>query len=92
MNAIDGMSMHGDVAMTVEHFQPCFMNVYRFDDQETGEAWRVVYRSIRLTDDRPLYGPARELIGGAELLRREVVADESMMGCRAELSVYGVPR
>lgn len=92
MSALDHLSMHSDgVTMTVEHDDPHWVTVARFDNQETGDAWRAVYRSIRLAENRPLFGPALELIGGAALRHREVVADESMMGYRAELSVYGLP-
>lgn len=92
MSALDGLSMHDGVTMTVEHEDPCFLTVARFDDQVTGQSWRAVYRSLRISDTRPLFRPALELIGGAKLLRREEVADESMMGYRAELSVYEVSR
>ena len=92
MRALDHLSFHDGVAMTVEHLEPHWLGVYRFDDMSTGESWRAVYRAVQLPENRPLFGPARGLIGGAELLRRGIVDDETMMGLQAELSVFKVPR
>ncbi|MCP2626500.1 hypothetical protein NLB33_27020 [Mycolicibacterium smegmatis] len=92
MNALDHLSMHDGVAMTVELFEPHWLGVYRFDDMTTGKSWRTVYRAVQLREDRPPFDRARALIGAGELRRRELVDDEVMMGLQAERSVYGIPR
>lgn len=92
MNSIDGMSMHGDVAMTVEHFQPCWLGVYRFDDLKTGKSWRAVQRSVLVRDDSSIYKTALELIGGAAKLHSQTDDDEAMMFGQAEWALYEVSR
>lgn len=84
------MFMHEGAAYTLAFEHPTFLRVYRSDDLEDGSApvmW-AVDRSIRLSEDRPLYQPARELIGDAELLGSETVDDDAMMGGAAVRSIY----
>ncbi|ALI28369.1 hypothetical protein XA26_45690 [Mycolicibacterium fortuitum] len=81
--------MHDDqYAQTVEYVEPSFVCVCQFTDLETGKSWRSVHRSIRLGEDRPLYQPARELIGDGEVLRSETFADEMFQGGQAVMTLY----
>lgn len=82
------MSIHDNAGLTLEYSKDCLVRVCKCTDMETGESWREVYRSLRLGEDRPMFQPARDLIGDAALLRREVVDDDMMAGARAELSRY----
>lgn len=84
------MFFHDGSAHTLVYEKPAFLRVYRSDDLETGSApvmW-AVDRSIRITEDRPVYQPVRELIGDAELLGSETVDDVWMMGGQAIRSIY----
>lgn len=85
---MNDMSIHDGAVLTVAYEKPAMVRVYRSDDLETGQTFWAVHRSIRLGEDRPLYQPARELIGDAELLGTDTVDDAWMMGGRAVLSIY----
>lgn len=82
------MFFHDRAVLTAVYEKPAMLRVYRSDDLDTGQVFWAVHRSIRLTEDRPMYQPARELIGDAELLGSETVDDRNMMGGEAVVSVY----
>lgn len=79
-----------DAAITTEIAKPGWLYVWRATELDTGISTLAVYRSVHITDDRPMYRTVPALIGDAELLHRETTRDERMMGYQAELSIYGV--
>lgn len=82
------MFFHDGAIEDIAYEKEAMVKVCRKDDLETGETlWRVD-RSVRLSEDRPMYQPARELIGDAELLGSETVDDDAMMGGVAVRSIY----
>lgn len=69
-------------------FKPCFL---RADSFETSAGTVVdVYRSVLLTDDRPMYTPVAEFIAahGLQLIAKEVRDDDQMMFGEAERLIY----
>lgn len=82
------MFFHDGAVLTTVYEKPAMLRVYRSDDLDNGQVFWAVHRSIRLDEGRPMYQPARELIGDAELLGSETVDDHWMMGGAAVVSVY----
>jgi hypothetical protein len=58
---------------------------------EHGKTWLSVYRCIRMEDDSHRWlEPVADAINATELLHKESIEDETMMGYEAVLSVYGI--
>ncbi|GAA2556142.1 hypothetical protein [Mycolicibacterium diernhoferi] len=60
----------------------CLLYAHRIGDEIH------VYRSVLVRDTDDLYRPVAELVGGAEQVHRETVADPGMGFGRAEVLVY----
>jgi hypothetical protein len=70
--------------------KPCWVYAWTTTDED-GKTWLTVYRCIRIEDDSHRWlEPVADAIKAAELLKRETIVDENMMGGQAELSMYGL--
>lgn len=71
------------------HVDPCWLFVWETTELETGRTWLSVYRSIRITDESPLYDPAElHICEDMWLQGLETIEDINMMGGSAELLIY----
>lgn len=82
--------IHDGFAYSVYIAEPCWLYAFSFTENDSGQSWWGIYRSVQMPADDEQYLAALDLVGQRDSLKSEMLPDPTMMFGRAELATYPI--